>query len=63
MRRWRELSNVVARAAKEVLRDRLVGVYVVGSVVEGKATVFSDIDVVIISSDLKTKESRHNRKH
>ena len=28
--RRRELSNVVARAAKEVLRDRLVGVYVVG---------------------------------
>ena len=55
LRRWREFSNVVARAAKEVLRDRLVGVYVVGSVVEGKATVFSDIDVVIITSDLKLK--------
>ncbi len=55
LKRWRELSLIVARAAEEVLGDRLKAVYVVGSVAENRATVYSDIDIAIVVSDGKLK--------
>ncbi len=55
LKRWREFSLIVARAAEEVLGDRLRAVYVVGSVVENRATVYSDIDIAIVVSDRDLK--------
>jgi len=55
LKKWRELSLIVARAAEEVLGDRLRAVYVVGSVAENRATVYSDIDIAIVVSDEKLK--------
>lgn len=55
LKKWRELSSLVARAAREVIRDSLVAVYVVGSVVEDKVTVYSDIDIAVIVKDAKYK--------
>jgi len=34
LKKWRELSLTVAKAAREVLREALKAVYVVGSVAE-----------------------------
>lgn len=55
LKKWRELSRVVAKAARDILGDKLIAVYVVGSVAEDRATVFSDIDIALIVSDPKLK--------
>ena len=55
LKKWRELSRVVAKAARDILGDKLIAVYVVGSVAEDRATVFSDIDIALVVSDPKLK--------
>jgi len=55
LKRWREFSLIVAKAAKEILRDSLKAVYVVGSIAEGKATVYSDIDIAIVVNSIELK--------
>jgi predicted nucleotidyltransferase len=41
----------VARAAKNILGDKLESIYIVGGVAEDRITVYSDIDIVIIVRD------------
>jgi len=48
LRRWRDYAERVARAARDVLGD--VRVYVIGGVAEGRVTVLSDIDILIVAS-------------
>jgi len=47
LRRWREYAKSVARAARDVFSED-VEVYVVGGVAEGRTTVLSDIDILIV---------------
>lgn len=51
MKRWREYSSIVARAAKNILGDKLESIYIVGGVAEDRITVYSDIDIVIVVRD------------
>ena len=46
LRRWREYAAMVARAAREV--EPGAKVYVVGGVAEGRVTVLSDIDILVV---------------
>jgi predicted nucleotidyltransferase len=46
LRRWREYSEKVARAVKELVPNAKV--YVIGGVAEGRPTVLSDIDILIV---------------
>lgn len=45
---WQHYTKIIAETVRELLGD--VRVYVFGSVVEGKHTPASDIDVLIVSS-------------
>ena len=47
---WRYYVGKIARACKELLRD--CEVYVFGSVVEGKWTGGSDVDVLVVSDEV-----------
>jgi len=51
LRRWRENAESIARAAKDVLGGN-VEVYVVGGVAEGRTTVLSDINILIVADML-----------
>jgi len=51
LKRWREYSSIVARAAKNILGDKLESIYIVGGVAEDRITVYSDIDIVIVVRD------------
>ncbi len=46
LRRWREYAEKVAKAAEEVAPGSRV--YVIGGVAEGRVTVLSDIDVLVV---------------
>lgn len=46
LRRWRDYAERVARAARELVPGSRV--YVVGGVAEGRVTVLSDIDVLVV---------------
>uniref|UniRef100_A0A7J3X5Z7 Polymerase nucleotidyl transferase domain-containing protein n=1 Tax=Thermofilum pendens TaxID=2269 RepID=A0A7J3X5Z7_THEPE len=46
LRAWREAAKAVARAAKDL--DPSAEVYVVGGAAEGRLTVLSDVDVVVV---------------
>ena len=46
LRRWGEYAEKVTKAARDVAGD--VEVYVIGGVAEGRTTVLSDIDVLIV---------------
>ncbi len=46
LRRWREYAAMVARAARDVVPGARV--YVVGGVAEGRVTVLSDIDILVV---------------
>ncbi len=46
LRRWQSYARKIARAAAELVPGSRV--YVVGGIAEGRATVLSDIDVVIV---------------
>ena len=46
LRRWRQYSAMVARAARDVEPEARV--YVVGGVAEGRVTVLSDIDILVV---------------
>jgi len=48
LKRWRELAELVARACRETLSSRCMRVLVVGGAAEGRLTVLSDIDIVIV---------------
>lgn len=55
LRRWKEYAEIVAKAARDILGD--VKVYVIGGVAEGRTTIYSDIDVLIV-----VRNERVNRK-
>jgi len=55
LRNWRKISELVANAARGVIGEDLMAVYVVGSIAEGKAGVYSDIDIVLVVSNPKYK--------
>ncbi|WP_440059481.1 nucleotidyltransferase domain-containing protein [Thermogladius sp. 4427co] len=44
--RWREYAGKVAKAARELLPGSEV--FVVGSVAEGRTTIYSDIDILVV---------------
>lgn len=46
LRRWREYALKVFKAAREVVPD--ASVYVVGGVAEDRATICSDIDILVV---------------
>ena len=50
VRRWRDYVERIADAARKVFPD--ASVYVFGSVVRGEAVGGSDIDILIISSNI-----------
>ncbi len=57
LRKWRDYAELVARAVSDLVPE--AEVYVIGSVVEGKVTVYSDIDVlVVIPNKTLNSESR-----
>jgi len=56
LRRWREYALKVAKAARDVLGD--VRVYVIGGVAEGKTTVLSDIDILIVAENIPRDKKR-----
>ena len=49
--RWRWIAATVARACRELLGSRCRAVYVAGGAAEGRLTVLSDIDVVVVVED------------
>lgn len=51
---WRYWSERIARAAEEVLGE--CEVYVFGSVAEGKNVGGSDVDILIVSSNVPSKQ-------
>lgn len=55
LRKWREYAQSVARAALEIVPG--AEVYVIGGVAEGRTTVYSDIDILIV---LPEKVDRKN---
>lgn len=59
LKRWRVWAELVARACLDVLGGECRSVYVVGGAAEGRLTVLSDIDVVIVVGDkgLKTLDT------
>jgi len=57
LRRWRENAESIARAAKDVLGED-VEVYVIGGVAEGRTTVLSDIDILIVADILPKDRKR-----
>jgi len=56
LRRWREYALKVAKAARDVLGD--VRVYVVGGIAEGRTTVLSDIDILIVAENIPRDKKR-----
>ncbi len=46
LRRWREYAEKVCRAVRDIIPD--AEVYVIGGVAEGRTTIYSDIDILII---------------
>ena len=54
LRMWREAAGAVARAARDL--DPLAEVYVVGGAAEGRLTVLSDVDVVVVPSEALESE-------
>lgn len=56
LRRWREYAEKVAKAARAVAGD--VEVYVIGGVAEGRTTVLSDIDVLIVVKRISAEEKK-----
>jgi len=56
LRRWREYAEKVAKAARVVAGD--VEVYVIGGVAEGRTTVLSDIDVLIVVKRISAEEKK-----
>ncbi len=57
LRRWRRYVPAVARAARDLLGPD-TRVYVVGGAAEGRLTVLSDIDIVIVSRNVPRDERR-----
>mgnify|MGYP000008673373 CR=1 FL=1 len=56
LRRWREYADKVARSARDLAPG--AEVYVIGGVAEGRATVLSDIDVLIVVRGLDSASRR-----
>jgi predicted nucleotidyltransferase len=59
LRRWREYAEKVAEAAASI--DPEAEVYVVGGVAEGRATVLSDIDVLVVLSKPQLSPAERRR--
>jgi len=55
LQNWREIVKRIRNVVQNVLKD--VQVYVFGSVVEGRYTVLSDIDVAIVMNNVPEKAS------
>ena len=58
--RWRRYVGAVARAAADLLGPD-TRVYVVGGAAEGRLTVLSDVDVVIVSRSVPRDEAGKQR--
>ena len=46
LRRWREYAEKVAKAVSQLIPSARV--YVIGGVAEGRVTIYSDIDILIV---------------
>ena len=55
LRRWREYTEKVSRAVQDLAPDAKV--YVIGGVAEGRTTIYSDIDILVVvkSTDPNTR--------
>ena len=58
--RWRSYAEAVARAARDLLGPD-TRVYVVGGAAEGRLTVLSDIDIVVVSSRVPASPRERRR--
>lgn len=54
MRKWREYVESIVRASRDTLP--FSEAYVVGGVAEGRVTVLSDIDVLIVVDDINPRD-------
>ncbi|MEM2234964.1 MAG: nucleotidyltransferase domain-containing protein [Desulfurococcaceae archaeon] len=54
MKKWRKYAESIAKAAKDILPSSEV--YVIGGVAEGRATVLSDIDVLIVVDNINNRD-------
>ena len=58
LRMWRRVAEIVGEAARRVLGDDVVAVYVIGGAAEGRLTVLSDVDVLIVlRRDIGSREA------
>lgn len=55
LKKWKKYAEIVAKACRELYGSKCLEVYVVGGVAEGRLTVLSDIDLVVIVGDSKMK--------
>lgn len=52
LRDWRSWADRIVRAAEMVLPSNIIGIYAFGSVVSGDLVASSDIDILVVASDL-----------
>ena len=57
LRKWREHGDRIAEAASQVLGE--CEVFAFGSVVEGRATGGSDVDILVVSRNLPQGDRSH----
>lgn len=57
---WRWVARVIAKAAREVLGDR-VEIYAFGSAVEGRLTADSDLDIALVVPEVPRRASERAR--
>lgn len=55
LKKWREYARSVARAALEIVPNAKV--YVIGGVAEGRTTIYSDIDILIVLPEKVDKKN------
>jgi len=57
LRKWREYAEKVSKAVRDLIPNAKV--YVIGGVAEGRTTIYSDIDILIV---IKNTDSTTRRK-
>ena len=59
LKKWREYAEKIAKAVEDIIPD--ADVYVVGGVAEGRTTIYSDIDIlIVIPSGILDNEAKKN---
>ena len=56
LRKWKEYAEKVSRAARDLAPDAKV--YVIGGVAEGRTTIYSDIDILVVVKSIDPNTRR-----